>query len=288
MPDVKLNDLINLYRTPAKDEFPAIESRKILNRIINTAGTAFPRVRTTGFLTDIALREKDGDVHFYVETEEGADQPDIPMMACEIQGIFKKGEDQDARMKPFKQLFGEKVVIDALFRCWPEHLRDSRQPHLFELHPVLSIGLANKAPIDFLDRVIWPTGEDDEEADKSFSSTKAPPKGLEMELANNRILFKTPSKSMKRENYIHVDGFVRAAPKKHKAGLVFQLFEAETGEGSIDCFAVKDSPVFEKIKTLKNGQYEVGGLCGLDAMALASATPEWKVQMSPVLSLKKL
>jgi len=31
MADIKLSDALALYRTPAKDEFPAIESRTVLN-----------------------------------------------------------------------------------------------------------------------------------------------------------------------------------------------------------------------------------------------------------------
>ena len=167
-------------------------------------------------------------------------------------------------------------------------MRDSTQPHLFQLHPVLSIGEAGKRPIDFLDRVIWPTGEDEEEKDKSFSATAAPPKGLQIGLDKRRIVFKTPSKSMKRENYVHLDGFVREAPKKKAAGLVFQLFETEQSEQPISCFAAKGTPMFSKVEALKPGQYEVGGLCSLDLLALSDAAPTWKVQMSPVLSLKKL
>jgi len=288
MADIKLSDALALYRTPAKDEFPAIESRTVLNRIMKTAGTAFPRVRTTGFLTDIALPEKDGDIHFYIETREGADKADEPMMACEIQGIFKKGEKEDPRMKDFRQLFGKQVVVEALFRCWPEHLRDSRQPHLFQLHPVLSIGAAGEKPIDFLDRVVWPTGEDEEEKDKTFTATAAPPNGLEIKNDGVRIVFETPSKSMKRENYIHVDGFVREAAKKHTGGLVFQLFETEQSQAPIECFTAKGSPLFDKVQKLKPGHYEVGGLSGLDIPALANPAPTWKVRLSPVLSLKKV
>jgi hypothetical protein len=288
MADIKLSDALALYRTPATDEFPAIESRTILNRIMANAGTKFPRVRTTGFLTDIALPEKDGDVHFYIETKEGADLANEPMMACEIQGIFKAGEKEDPRMKDFRQLFGKQVVVEALFRCWPEHLRDSRQPHFFQLHPVLSIGKVGDNPIDFLDRVVWPTGEDPEEKDKTFSAASAPPKDLAITSDGKRIVFKTPSKSMKRENYIHVSGFVRQAPKKHAAGFGFQLFETQNSQDPIDCFAATGTPMFDKIKNLKPGQYEVGGLSGLDLPALVTSSPAWKVRLSPVLSLKKV
>jgi len=210
------------------------------------------------------------------------------MMACEIQGIFKKGEKEDSRMKDFRQLFGKKVVVEALFRCWPEHLRDSTQPHLFQLHPVLSIGAADGTPIDFLDRVVWPTGEDEEEKDKTFSAASAPPKGLAITSDGKRIVFKTPSKSMKRENYIHVDGFVREAPRKQTAGLIFQLFETQQSQEPIECFTAKGTPLFDKVQNLKPGHYEVGGLSGLDLLELAGQSPTWKVRLSPVLSLKKV
>ena len=119
MPDIKLDDAIALYRIPSKDEDPAIESRTTLNRIIKTAGRSFPRVRTTGFLTHMALPEKDGDIHFYIETKEGADIAGEPMMACEIQGIFKKGQKEDSRMKDFRQLFGKKILLRRCFVVGP-------------------------------------------------------------------------------------------------------------------------------------------------------------------------
>lgn len=58
MANIKLEDILSLYRTPAKTEDPAIESRATLRRIIKTAGPSFPLIKTSGFLTDIALPEK--------------------------------------------------------------------------------------------------------------------------------------------------------------------------------------------------------------------------------------
>jgi hypothetical protein len=290
MANVKLENIISLYRTPAKTENPAIESRATLRKIINAAGSAFPLVKTTGFLTDIALPEDDGDLHFFIETKEGADKSGTPMMVCEIQGIFKGGsrKTDDQRINDFRQLFGTKVEVVALFRCWPEHLRDSRQPHLFELHPVLTIGQSGKTPIDFTNRVVWPTGEDPEEMSKSFDTVTRPPAGLNLTVSNGRIVFGTPSKSMKKENYVHMDGHFRGDSQKVKSGIVFQLFDGPQSNNSIECFALKGSAVFAKVETLKQGHYEIGGLCGLDLVALTADTPTWKSRLSPVLSLKKL
>jgi hypothetical protein len=292
MADISLQHIIDLYRTPAKTENPAIESRTKLRSIIKTAGTSFPVVKTTGFLTDLALPEDDGDLHFFVETKEGADNADTPMMVCEIQGIFKAGSKKtdDPRIKQFKQLFGTKVEVVSLFRCWPEHLRDSRQPHLFQLHPVLTIGQPGKAPIDFMNRVVWPTGEDEKEMARTFKAVSQPPKSLNISVNNGRIVFKTPSKSMKKENYVHMDGHFRNDSKleKVKSGIVFDLFEGPQSAQSIECFALKGTTVFPKIEALKPGHYEVGGLCGLDLLALSADTPDWKPRLSPILSLKKL
>ena len=123
MGGIDLKDVLALYHTPSKNEDPAIDSRATLNRIIGAAGSGFPKVRTIGYLTDIAFPEKDGDVHFYVETEAGAQRADVPMMACEIQGIYKSGRrgSEDRRMTAFRQLFGKKVAVEALLRAWPEH-----------------------------------------------------------------------------------------------------------------------------------------------------------------------
>ena len=290
MANIELKDVLALYRTPTKAEDPAIESKTILKRIITTAGTGFPRIKTIGFLTDLALPEDDGDLHFFIETEEGADDPTTPMMVCEIQGLFKVGPDkkEDPRVKQFRQLFGRKVIVEALFRAWPEHLRDSRQPHLFEFHPVLSIGAVGEAPIDFIDRVVWPTGEDPNEMARTFDAVTSPPKSLKIVSSEGRIVFQTPSKSMKRENYVHIEGHFRGGIKKVKSGILFDLFETPTGERSIQCFALKGSSAYANLATMTAGHYEIGALCGLDLSALLVGDPTWRTQVSPVLEIKKL
>src|SRR5207302_2117474 len=109
--------------------------------------------------------------------------------------------------------------------------------------------------------------------------------GLEIKKDGIRIVFETPSKSMKRENYIHVDGFVREAAKKHAAGLVFQLFETQQSQEPIECFAAKASPLFGTVQALKPGHYEVGGPSGLGRVALPSTAPSWNVRLCRILSL---
>jgi hypothetical protein len=290
MANIKLKDVLSLYSTPARTENPAIESRTTLKRIITTAGSPFPKIKTMGFLTDLALPEDDGDLHFFIETQDGANDPTAPMMVCEIQGIFKRGAGQpeDPRVQRFRQLFGRKVIVEALFRAWPEHLRDTRQPHLFEFHPVLSIGAIGEDPIDFSDRVVWPTGEDPDETARTFDAITTPPSGLTISVDNGRIVFHTPSKSMKRENYVHIEGHFRGGVKKVTSGAVFEFFETATGERSIQCFALKGSSAHDAITNLTPGRYEVGALCGLDLTALTAETPAWRTQLSPVLEFKKL
>lgn len=153
---------------------------------------------------------------------------------------------------------------------------------------MLTIGQPGKQPIDFTNRVVWPTGEDPEEMARTFDAISRPPKGLGIAVSSGRIVFKTPSKSMKKENYVHMDGHFRKGLKKVSSGIVFELFDGPQSEKSIACFALKGTAVFAKIETLKPGHYEVGGLCGLDLEALAADTPAWKPRLSPVLSLKKL
>lgn len=290
MANIDLKDVLALYHTPSKNEDPAIDSRSTLNRVISAAGSAFPRVRTVGYLTDIALPEKDGDVHFYVETEEGARRADVAMMACEIQGIYKSGRrgSEDRRMTAFRQLFGKKVVLEALLRAWPEHLRDSRQPHLFQFHPVLTIGEPDRLPIDFTDRVVWPTGEDPREAARSFGAVVDAPHGLRISSTDDRIVFRTPSKSMKRENYVHVEGYFRGGTQRQRTGASFALFAGPQGDASIPCFVLESTPPYDKVGQMANGRYEVGGLCSLDLPSLTAEPPAWNVRLSPVLSLKRL
>ena len=243
MANVKLDDLIALYRTPAKTEDPAIESGAALKRIMKAAGGAFPKVKTTGWLTHIALPEKDGDLHFYIETEKGSHDAGMPMMACEIQGLFKNGSKttNDPRLAKFKLLMATQVEVVGLLRCWPEHLRASTQPHFFELHPVLSIGAVGKTPIDFADRVVWPTGEDPNETARTFNAIADPPAHLTISAAGGRIVFATPSHGMMRENYVHLDGFYRGGAKKVTSGLVFDLFEKQAGTRSVGMKRLRNS-----------------------------------------------
>ena len=104
MADIALNDFLKLYRTPTKTQNPAIADRNALRRINSQAGAAFPLIRTRGVLTTIIKAEKDGDFHFYVETERSQNQPDIPMGTCEIQGLAAPGDERDPRIPRFKQL----------------------------------------------------------------------------------------------------------------------------------------------------------------------------------------
>ncbi len=289
MAAVDLEDLLDLYRTPAINEDPAIESQTLLKKIIAGAGTRFPVIRTRGFLTHIAIPEKDGDIHFYIETRESAEEPDRPMMACEIQGIYRNGKKtEDPRMKPFRQLFGKEVFVEGLLRAWPEHLRDSTQPHLFELHPVLRISELGKSPLRFLDRVVWPTGEDPEEKARSFNAVLNPPKGLSIPLKNGRIVFVHPKKSFKKENYVHVEGYYRADGKATSVGFAFPLYETISGSRYAQCIALKDTPCFAKVASMKQGHYRVGGLCGFELGNLVLSKPAWTVQACPVLDVKKL
>ena len=96
---------------------------------IKDSGAAFPFITAKGWLTHHAIPEKDGAFHFYIETEQSAEDADAPMMTCEIQGM--NVQPPDSRTKPFKQLWvaGE-VEVTGLLRAWPEHLRNSTQPHL--------------------------------------------------------------------------------------------------------------------------------------------------------------
>ena len=291
MAQIDLADLLALYQIPPKTANPAIESASKLATIAATAGSTFPLVRVRGYLTDIALPEADGDLHFFIETEKGAHLHAAPMQTCEIQGLFKKGagkKGKDSRVASFKQLFAEKVDVHAFLRAWPEHLRDSRQPHLFELHPVLTIGVPGKPPLDFTDRVVWPTGEDEHEAAKSISSLLAPPANLKLKRAGGRIVFATPKHNMKRENYVHTVGYYRGDVKTKGDLRLFSLFDGPQSATSIQCVGLASTAAGDKVSTMKPGRYEVGGLAGLNIKALLGSQPSWATQLCPVLSIRKL
>lgn len=286
---VQLRDLLSLYSIPEKSEDPSI-SFLTLRKVVTAAGAKFPWVRASGFLTDIALPEADGDLHFFIETEQGAHDHDAPMMTCEIQGLFKSRskKSSDPRLKEFKQLFAEKVEVTALLRVWPEHLRDSRQPHFFELHPLLTIGRPGEKPIDFSNRVVWPTGEDPDEMAREMTSILAPPKGLALHRDGSRLTFATPSHSMKRENYVHIEGYYRGGASKKGPFVHFVLYDGPTSGRSIGCLAVEGSAAYGQSEKLSAGRYEIGGLCGLNIQALTASVPTWTPQLCPVLSLKRL
>ena len=288
---VSLEDLLSLYRTPGPNSDPAIESLSSLRRIVRAAGSSFPLVRTRGFLTDIALPEDDGDLHFFIETEKGADLHDTPMQTCEVQGLFKLGakkKGSDPRLPQFKLLFAEEVEATAFFRIWPEHLRDSREPHLTELHPLLTIGKVGAAPLDFHDRIVWPTGESEAEKSRVISTILAPPNGLALSSVGGRLVFATPSHGMKRENYVHVRGYFDGTLKKKGPFHAFSISESATSGTSIGCLALDATDVGQKLLTLKAGRYEMGGLCGLNVPALLAAKPAWVPQLAPLLSIKKV
>ena len=281
----ELNDLIRLYSTPAKTENPAVESRPRLLKVIKDSGAAFPFITARGWLTHHAIPEKDGDFHFYIETEQSAEDADAPMMTCEIQGM--NVQPPDSRTKPFKQLWvaGE-VEVTGLLRAWPEHLRNSTQPHLFEIHPLLTIGLVGKKPLNFYDRVIWPTGEDEDEVSKSWTSVVDPPQDLTIERQGQRIVFlKT---NFQKENYVHLDGEFAGETEAADKGLWLTLNESGGKGRSVRCFALEGSPIFKTAKTLKNGSYRIGGLGGLDLLKLAAATPSWESMLCPVLTIESL
>ncbi len=291
MSQIKLQDLLSLYVIPAKTQDPAIQSIPTLRKVTKLAGASFPIVRTRGYLTDIALPEADGDLHFFIETIKNAHLHQSPMQTCEIQGLFKLGTNKkssDPRLKPFKQLFAELVEVTGFLRVWPEHLRDSREPHLFELHPLLTIGLPGQAPLDFTDRVVWPTGEDEAEKARPIGTVLAGPAGLRLRRVKTRLVFATPSHGMKRENYIHVDGYCQQKPKSNGLFWQFQLFAGPQSSAAILCLALKVSGVGPKVAAMTPGRYEIGGLAGLNIPALTATTPAWVTQLAPVLSLKKL
>lgn len=282
-----LHDLLKLYKTPKKTENPAVQSRAALKRILAASGTAFPLIHVRGYLTYHAIPEKDGDFHFYIETRDTADQPEAPMQTCEIQGMNVQPED--SRTVPFRHLFGAgELEITGLIRGWPEHLRDSTQPHLFEIHPLLTIGLIGGPKLDFLDRVIWPTGEDEAEPSRSWRAVTEPPQGLNLQRQADRILFKHPKKSFKKENYVHLDGHYTGKQQPVDQGVWITLHEQAAGGRAIEAFVLNGSPVFGQIGGLAQGRYRAGGLCGFDLAALADATPDWKTVLSPLLSLEAI
>lgn len=290
MARVALQDIIALYRIPPATKDPAIESRTILRRALAKAGTAYPWVKTRGYLTDIALPEADGDIHFFIETEQGAHDAGTPMQTCEIQSVYIKtstGRREDGRIKDFKQLFGEEVEVTGMLRAWPEHLRSTRQPHLFELHPVLTIGKIGIAPIDFTDRVIWPSGEDEGEAVRTFERAFGAPANLTVALQNNRVVFRTPGHGMQKENYAHVEAFVLDV-SNHPKGKWLTL-ASSTSANAVQArgFALDGTAAFAKVAKLRNGKrYRIGGLAGLDLPTLAADAPQWAAWLSPILSIE--
>ena len=287
MADVNLSDLLKLYKTPSATEDPSVASRATLRRVISDAGKAFPFIKTRGFLTHKAIPEKDGDFHFYIETRKTADQPDTPMMTCEIQGMNRQPPDR--RTRRFLDLFvaGELEVI-GLLRAWPEHLRNSTQPHLFEIHPVLTIGAVGKPPLDFFDRVIWPIGEDPNEPSKSWNSVADSPAGLTLRLTQDRIVFVHPKKNFQKENYVHLNGTFHGEVEQATGGLWLTLHESAGQKRSIRCFAVEGTPCYGSVKRMHPGKYRVGGLGGLDLNTLTAAQPAWVSQLSPVLEVAPL
>ena len=149
------------------------------------------------------------------------------------------------------------------------------------------MGLPGKTPLDFTDRVLWPTGEDEDEMAKTMAAILKPPAGLKLSASARRLEFKTPSHGMKKENYVHVKGFFDGTSKKKGPFHVFTLRESANSQNAITCLALDTSTVGVKVPTMKAGRYEVGGLCGLDVGALLASTPAWTPQMAPVLSIKK-
>jgi len=287
--DISLDDFLKLYRTPSLSEDPAVANRTALRRISSQSGAAFPLVRTQGVLTTIIKAEKDGDFHFYVETERSQNQPDTPMATCEIQGLAAPGDETDPRIPGFKQLASEAVEIYGIFRAWPEHLRDSTQPHLFEIHPVLTIGRVGENPIDFFDRVIWPTGEDENEPSRTFRSAFGPPMQLSVKRRGNRIVFATPSHNMKKENYIHVDAFCIGEVVQRADWAIAMVAEKADLQNPVQCLALRGTPAFGDFAAMQNGvQYRIGGLCGLNIPALLGANPTWQAQLCPILSVEEI
>ena len=153
---------------------------------------------------------------------------------------------------------------------------------------MLSIGLPGKPPLDFTDRIIWPTGEDEHEMSRTMSSLLASPANLQLTRVGGRIVFGTPSHSMKRENYVHTTGHYRGDVKSKGDLRLFSLFDGPQSATSIQCVALASSAVGGKVSTLKPGRYEVGGLAGLDIKALLRPQPSWVTQLCPVLSVRKL
>lgn len=209
------------------------------------------------------------------------------MMTCEIQGMNRQPPDR--RTRPFLDLFvaGE-LEVTGMLRAWPEHLRNSTQPHLFEIHPVLTIGAVGQRPLDFFDRVVWPIGEDPDEVSKTWTSVADSPTGLSLRLAQGRIDFVHPKKNFQKENYVHLDGEFRSEIDQAKSGLWFTLHESTGQKRSIRCFALKGSPCYRDVQRMRPGKYRVGGLGGLDLNALTATKPTWVSQLSPVLEIARL
>ncbi len=283
---VNLTDLLKLYRVPKKTEDPAVESRAILKKVIQAAGAGFPVIRTRGALTHIIKPEKDGDFHFFVEPESFVEQPETPMMTCEIQNLNAPGAPAD-KIAKFKQLAGEEVELTGLLRIWPEHLRNSAQPHFFEIHPVLAIGLVGGTPVDFHSQVTFPkVGPDANEPVKPFGTVLNPPNGLTLKLSGQRIAFKTPTHAFNKENYVRLVGRCSAAPTPVASGLWLTLQDEGAQHRQLRCFVAAGSPVFTKAQAVKVGKrYHVGGLGGLDMMALTASSLTWQPIFSPALEI---
>lgn len=65
-----------------------------------------------------------------------------------------------------------------------------------------------------------------------------------------RLVFATPSYSMKRENYIHVDGYCRQKPNSKGLFWQFQLFAGPQSSAAILCLALKASGVGPKVAAM--------------------------------------
>src|SRR5205823_10759942 len=144
--------------------------------------------------------------------------------------------------------------------------------HLFEIHPVLKIGLAGKRQIDFFDRVIWPTGEDENEPSRSFHSAFGPPQQLVVSRVANRIVLATPTHAMKKENYIHVDAFCIGKIIREGDWARAAIAEKADGLNPISCLALRGTPAFADFKAMQNGvKYRIAGVCGLNIPALFAA-----------------